>query len=94
MEGEPEDPDPELYRLRMRAEVGAESPLWTESGTLVDLDQLPLSPELQDALGLWADQLWEHLHDPSAEWRSRGKALHASLVQELGPDYEVLFDDP
>ncbi len=87
-----EEHDPELYRLRMRAEVGAESPLWTEQGDLAFVDMLPIDAELQEALGVWADQVWDNLQGPSAEWRDAGKALHLRLVQELGPDYSVVLD--
>ena len=88
-----DEPDTELKRLRMRAEVGAESPLWTETGTLVDLDQLPLSSELSDALGRWADDYWDNMHDPRVLWDRRGDALYLRLVEELGPEYEVSLDD-
>jgi len=83
-------PDPELRRLRMRAEVGAESPLWTERGHMVWLDQLPISQDLRDALGHWAEQVF--LGDV-APWQSKGEALHARLVGELGPGYEVVLED-
>jgi hypothetical protein len=63
----------------MRAEVGAESPIWTEQGEMVWLDQLPVGPELRDALVRWANDAWHH---PSS---AEGEALHAQLREELGP---------
>lgn len=84
-----EGPDPELRRLRMRAAVGAESPLWTERGEMVWLDELPISEELQQALGRWAERV---LLQPMDQWEAEGDALHARLLGELGPDYEVVLE--
>jgi hypothetical protein len=75
----------------MGPEVGAESPLWTDDGVMVDLDQLPISAELQSALELWADRVWSNL-PPSSEWETQGRTLHQRLMQELGPDYAVVFE--
>ena len=84
-------PDPELRRLTMRAEVGAESPLWTERGHMVWLDQLPISEDLQHALGRWAEQVLLTAPEP---WQAEGDALYAQVVAELGPGYEVVLDVP
>jgi len=79
-----------MRRLVMRAEIGAESPLWDEEGDMVSLASLPLGSELQDALTKWADVGWE---DPNqADTKAEGRRLYERVVDALGATL-VLWDN-
>lgn len=69
-------------RVVMRAEVGAESPLWDERGEMVWLDSLGLPPDLQHALTKWADVAWQG-DDEVID--AEGRRLHGRVVQPSCP---------
>ena len=84
---EDEDELPDV--LVMRAEIGAESPLWDAAGDLVWLDSLPLPPQLQEELAEWADIAWER-SDPAI--LREGKRLYGEVVQALRGRCRVVWD--
>ena len=77
--------------LVMRAEVGAESPLWDEKGDLVWLDSLPLSPQLQEELADWADIAWERWDEAV---QAQGKRLYGEVARALDGRCLVVWDHP
>lgn len=80
----------ERTQLWMRAEIGAESPLWDAEGQMVELDQLPLEPTLRKQLGQWANVAWE---TGEMAVQERGLELLNQLRQQLVRQYEVIWDD-
>jgi hypothetical protein len=74
-------------RLHFRSEVGADSPLWTEDGAMVDLDDLPIPRDLQEDLQTWAEVAWR---DDSVGIETRGRALLAALRESLD-DIELIY---
>ena len=77
-------------RLVMRAEYGAESPLWDEDGAMAWLDSLPLPSELQEALAQWAAKGWE-AEDEAVT--AEGRRLYARVVGSLGGTEVVWGND-
>ena len=75
--------------LRMRPEVGAESPLWTARGEMVELHTLPLEPALRRRLEQWAERAWEG-NDESD--RSVGRQLFEDVTRALGTEFSVVWD--
>lgn len=85
---EPEEEDE--YRLKMRAEVGAESPFWTERGEMVFLEDLAFDDELRDRLNRWAENAaWE----PNEASQILGKALLSEAQRQLPEPYELVWDN-
>lgn len=80
----------ERERLTMRPEIGAESPLWTVEGEMVWLDTLPLNATLRHQLGSWASEAWER---DDHGLRAEGQRLFHEVARQLGPVYEIVFDD-
>ena len=76
-------------RVLFRSEVGAESPLWTESGTMIDLDVLPIPRDLQKDLQAWTQVAWQK---DSLEVKTRGRELLAALRDSLD-EIEPLWDE-
>ena len=78
----------------MRAEIGAEHPLWTEDGILLDDELLPLPDDLRRRVRTWAEELWNLDDDtPEAEaWDGKAVALHQEVVEALGAEFDVVYD--
>ncbi len=79
----------------MRAEIGAEHPFWTERGTLVDDELLPLPADLRRRVREWVDELWD-LDDGTPEaqaWDRKALELHSEVVDALGSRFEVTYDE-
>ena len=79
----------------MRAEIGAEHPFWTERGSLVDDERLPLPDDLRQRVRKWVEDLWDIEDDtPDADgWDNRALALHHEVVEALGPRFDVIYDE-
>lgn len=76
-------------RLMMRAEIGAESPLWTDRGEMVWLEELPLEPVLRRELQEWNDLAW---NSPDRVIQARGRTLFDEAARQLGDGYELMWD--
>lgn len=76
-------------RLRMQAEIGAESPFWTDRGEMFSLEDLPLDSTLCKRLEEWAAQAWTG----QKEVDSHGRVLFQEAAHQLGDDYELVWDD-
>ena len=74
----------------MFADYGAESPLWDERGTMVWLDQLPLSEGLRQDLSVWASRADKAQWDEVNEW-GRGIRQVPEMPENLveGPYVEI-----
>lgn len=83
--------------LFMRAEYGSDSPLWTEHGGYVDLEDLPLDATLRKSLQEWALSIPPVLSeddDPStgSHWRADGRSLYCAAAEQLRPTYTLIWD--
>lgn len=83
--------------LFMRAEYGSDSPLWTEHGGYVDLEDLPLDAPLRKSLQEWALSIPAVLSEddnPSkgSHWRTDGRSLYGAAVEQLRPTYTLVWD--
>jgi hypothetical protein len=83
--------------LTFYPEWGAESPVW-EAGTMVWLDQLPLTGGLAWKLESWAADMGAVYREPSSEaaqeaWLARGKELFEEARTELAPHAITLVWD-
>lgn len=76
----------------------AADPVWADDG-MVDLDDLPISQRLRDALRAWARE-WERLlgprfevteKDAHAAWLEVGRRHARHLQGELGPEWQVEY---
>lgn len=87
---------PPSHRLRVFPDYCAD-PVWADDGGMVDLDTLPISARLRDALRDWARE-WERLlgkkfvvreKDAYAAWLTAGRRLARDLERELGDGWSV-----
>jgi hypothetical protein len=93
--------DDVVYRppsaMVMRAEFGSDSPFWTMSGRYVDLESLPLTLSLKQQLYDWAKDIDRARGDDASPtallgWVGLGQSLHAVVVEELGPEFNLVFE--
>lgn len=75
-----------------------EGPVWSKGGSLWSNDELPVSDALRQALKAWVKSVGhplDHSDDRDLVQRlyDEGVALALQLQQELGSDYDVLFED-
>ncbi|KRE62678.1 hypothetical protein [Nostocoides sp. Soil756] len=84
-------------RLRVFPDHSAD-PVWADDG-MVDLDRLPVSARLRDALRAWARE-WERLLGPAyvvrekdayAAWLEAGRRHARDLEAELGRGWSVEY---
>jgi hypothetical protein len=76
------------------SDTGAEHPLWSEDGSLLEEDDLQLSVELWRDLHRWAyEASWpdNYLDDPEvfARLETEGLELYRRTAAELGPTWDV-----
>jgi len=76
-------------RLLFRAEAGADSPLWTDRGHLLDPASLGLPADLTEQLQAWV-AVAEYSDDH--EVVARGRQLCRVCAEALQDRYEVLWD--
>jgi hypothetical protein len=81
--------------LKMFYEEGAESPLWDQRGTMICLDELPLSDDLRSDLSEWAKRAdsarYSEREDESIS--HQGLALCQRTQRELGSTWRVDWRD-
>jgi len=94
-----------LHRIKLMVDYCC-PPVWWDDGYRVgpvELSDLPITRELRDRLGRWADMYdstldmnyppdsgFENVSDFLA-FDDEGEQLWLSLISELSPDYDVLY---
>jgi hypothetical protein len=82
--------------IRFTSVVGADSPLRDEHDRMIDLDDVPLSDELRQALGRWADAAGRlvnvEMNPAVTELCAAGRRLCDRTATELGTAYDVRWD--
>lgn len=77
--------------LLFRPEVGAESPLWEPSGSMVWLHTLGVPPSLVAECEAWAR---EAADDDTPELTRKGVELFNRLGELLGNRYRIAWEGP
>ena len=79
-------------RLLFRGELGAQSPLWTESGVGLDLSLFSLRPKLKGRLVEWVQGGLDLDDDEYTRWLSEGRQLCKEAKAALAGTVEVVWD--